>query len=231
MNNLIRNLRRGFYSILNQYVKPYDLKRYARIGNHSIVAGNTHVVPQNMEIDDYCVIQDRLNFISHKGKLYVKKYSVLSSGVTIVPASHQLTVGVPFYISTVGHINDKEGDVIVDEDCWIGTGAIILSNCHIGRGAVVAAGAVVSKDVPPYAVVAGVPARIIATKFKEDQIIEHERSLYPPMERMSKEAINELFLTIYKDKPSIGVSSLKNEEQSKFEDIISRMQIKLYKDE
>lgn len=102
MKALIRRLLGGFRTIYQQYVEPYDKKKYAKIGNHTIIAGNTHVVPRNMEIDDYCVIQDRLNFISFKGKLYVKKYSVISSGVTIVPASHQLTVGVPFYLSTVG---------------------------------------------------------------------------------------------------------------------------------
>ena len=230
MKALIRRLLGGFRTIYQQYVESYDKKKYAKIGNHTIIAGNTHVVPRNMEIDDYCVIQDRLNFISFKGKLYVKKYSVISSGVTIVPASHQLTVGVPFYLSTVGHINDKEGDVRIDEDCWIGTGAIILSNCHIGRGAVVAAGAVVTKNVPPYAVVAGVPARIIASKFNLDQVIEHERKLYSPTERMSRDAIDKLFLTIYSEKPSIGVSSLNDEDQLKFKDIISKMRIQLYKD-
>lgn len=146
-----------------------------------------------------------------------------------MPASHQLTVGVPFYVSTVGHINDKKGDVLIDEDFWIGTGAIILSNCHIGRGAVVAAGAVVTKDVPPYAVMAGVPARIIASKFSSEQIMNHERNLYPPAERIRREDVDELFLNIYKDRPSIGVSSMNDEELLNFEDFISKKQIKLYK--
>ena len=135
------------------------IKKYAKIGEHTIIASNTHVVPRNMVIDDYCVIQDRLNFISFKGKLYVKKYSVISSGVTIVPASHQLTVGVPFYLSTVGHINDKEGDVFIDEDCWIGTGAIVSNNVNICGGCMIGAGAVVIKDIDEPGTYVGVPAR------------------------------------------------------------------------
>ena len=67
MKSFLRNLLRGLRSILAQYVDPYNLKEYAKIGDHTIIAGNTHVVPGNMEIDDYCVIQDRLNFISFKG--------------------------------------------------------------------------------------------------------------------------------------------------------------------
>lgn len=230
MIHLAKRILRGFRLIIKQYVEPYNIKSYAKIGRHSVIAGNSHVVPCNMEIADYCVIQDRLNFISFNGKLYVGKYSVISSGVTIVPASHQLTVGVPFYASTVGHINDKEGNVFIEEDCWIGTGAIILNNCHIGRGAVVAAGAVVTKSVPPYAVVAGVPARIIASKFSVEQIVAHERYLYPSIERLSEKKINELFSSFFDDKPSIGVDSLNEDGKSKYKEFLSGKQINLYQE-
>jgi len=53
--------------------------------------------------------------------------------------------------------------IIVEDDCWIGAGAIILDGVRIGRGAVVAAGAVVARDVPPHTLVGGVPARILKT--------------------------------------------------------------------
>ncbi|MCD6461281.1 MAG: acyltransferase [Thermoplasmata archaeon] len=51
--------------------------------------------------------------------------------------------------------------VVIEDDVWIGGGAIILPGVRIGKGAVVGAGAVVTKDVPPFSVVAGVPARVI----------------------------------------------------------------------
>ena len=54
-----------------------------------------------------------------------------------------------------------KGDIIVNDDVWIGDSALILSGVEIGQGAVIAAGAVVTEDVPPYAVVGGVPARVI----------------------------------------------------------------------
>jgi acetyltransferase-like isoleucine patch superfamily enzyme len=54
--------------------------------------------------------------------------------------------------------------IIVEDDCWIGAGAIILDGVHIGHGSVIAAGSVVTQNVPAYAVMAGVPARLIKTR-------------------------------------------------------------------
>ena len=59
----------------------------------------------------------------------------------------------------------SKGDIVVDDDVWIGYGSIIMSGVHIGQGAVIAAGSVVTKDIPPYAIVGGVPAKIIKFRF------------------------------------------------------------------
>ncbi|CAH1667292.1 Chloramphenicol acetyltransferase [Chelatococcus asaccharovorans] len=62
------------------------------------------------------------------------------------------------------------GDVVIGHDVWIGSGALILPGVTIGSGAVIAARAVVSRDVPPYAVVGGVPARLIRKRFDDAAI-------------------------------------------------------------
>lgn len=63
----------------------------------------------------------------------------------------------------------SKGPIVIEDDVWIGEGAHILSGVTIGQGAVVAARAVVSKDVPPYTIVGGVPARVIKKRFTESQ--------------------------------------------------------------
>ena len=61
----------------------------------------------------------------------------------------------------MNHIKPITSSVILEEDCWIGTGAIILPGVTIGKMSIIGAGSVVTKDVPPYSVYAGVPARFI----------------------------------------------------------------------
>ena len=63
-----------------------------------------------------------------------------------------------------------KGPIIIEDDVWIGTNAIILSNVKVGKGAVVAAGSVVTKDVPPFAIIGGNPGRIIKYRFSEEVI-------------------------------------------------------------
>jgi acetyltransferase-like isoleucine patch superfamily enzyme len=63
----------------------------------------------------------------------------------------------------------------IEDDVWIGYGAIVMTGVRIHRGAVIAAGSIVISDVPAYAVVAGSPAKVVSYRFTEDQIREHER--------------------------------------------------------
>ena len=71
-----------------------------------------------------------------------------------------------------GNDATSKGDIVLEDDVWIGCNAVILSGVHIGQGAVVAAGAVVTKDIPAYAVVAGNPAHIIKYRFDKEYIDE-----------------------------------------------------------
>lgn len=80
----------------------------------------------------------------------------------------------PFKVQCLGYSNEciSDGDIIIGDDVWIGYRSTILSGVHIGQGAIVAAGAVVTKDVPPYAIVGGVPAKVIKYRFTDELISE-----------------------------------------------------------
>ena len=67
--------------------------------------------------------------------------------------------------------------IIIEDDVWIGHGSIILTPTRIGRGSIVAAGSLVTRNVPEYTIVGGVPARVIRRRFSQDKAKEHERLL------------------------------------------------------
>ena len=197
------------FNILNKIIRKithpqYKSNDFGALGKNCHISSDSILVPRNIFIGDHCIIQNKVNFISHKGKLIIKKYSVISSGCTIIPSTHLPSVGVPFYYQALEHIGDKDYNIIINEDCWIGANSILLPGCQIGRGAIVGAGAVVTKDVPPYSVVAGCPAIVIASKFSKEEIIEHEKALYQQSEeRLSKNEIDLLFTKHFQNKPSL----------------------------
>lgn len=195
---------------------------FAQIGPHCQVGTNSTLVPQNIYMEDWSRIQNGCNMISWKGKLIVKKFAAISSNCTIVPGAHVPTVGLPQFLS-ISHINDIDDQIVVYEDVRIDTGVIILSHTqYIGRGAIVGAGAIVTKPIPPYAVVVGGPAKIIAARFTIDQILEHEKILYPKEERMSREELENLFSEYYVGKKTLGTSNMSDEDK----EILSLYKIK-----
>lgn len=129
----------------------------------------------------------------------------MSCGCIVVTGNHVPTVGICQRILDRYHINDNESDVVIDEDCWIAARVTILAGTHLQRGTVVGANSLLNKEYPPYAVLVGTPARIVASKFSIDQIIEHEKKLYPENERFSLAELKVIFNQYYKDKKHIGV--------------------------
>ena len=107
-----------------------------------------------LRIGDYCSIADNVYF------LLGNEHSL--NTISTYPLKVK-RFGEPFEAKS-------KGDIIIKDDVWIGLNAVICSHVTIGQGAVVAAGAVVTKDVPPYAVVGGVPAKVIKYRFTQPVI-------------------------------------------------------------
>jgi chloramphenicol O-acetyltransferase type B len=105
----------------------------------------------------------------------IGSFCSIADGVQIHGESHHVidrASSFPLRFSLLGEAEPgkSKGSVTIGNDVWIGSRAIILSNLTVGDGAIVGAGAVVTKDVPPYAIVAGNPARLIRYRFGADTI-------------------------------------------------------------
>ena len=105
-------------------------------------------------------------------KLRIGSYCSIAPNVQfLLGGEHQINSisTYPFKVYEFGYSREagSKGDIVVKDDVWIGTNAIICSGVTIGQGVIVAAGAVVTKDVEPYAIVGGNPAKVIKYRFDE----------------------------------------------------------------
>ena len=147
-------------------------------------------------------------------KLKIGRFCSIASGVKFIVSSehdyHTLST-YPFRVMLLKTENfeaKSKGDIIIKDDVWIGTNAIILSGVTIGQGAIIAAGAVVTKDVPPYAIAGGNPAQIIKYRF-EPEIIEKLKKF--DYSKLTEEKIQKLGLKLYKEITKENVDNLLNE--------------------
>lgn len=112
---------------------------------------------------------------------------------TIVTGDHRIDViGKPIFLS-YDKLPENDSPVIIEDDVWIGAHVTILKGVTIGRGSVIAAGGIVNKSTPPYSISGGVPARVIKFRFTVEEILEHERILYPEHERYPREQLEKIF--------------------------------------
>lgn len=109
-------------------------------------------------------------------KLIIKKHVITGPNLTVITGDHKYIAGR--WIDEV-KANEKEDfydqDVTIEEDVWIGANVTILKGVTVGRSSIIAAGALVIKDVPPYSIVAGVPAKVIKMKWEIENKEIHEK--------------------------------------------------------
>ena len=158
--------------------------------------------------------------ISNEGneKLVIGNYCSIGEDVKFILASEHPYKGLSTYPFKVYFFNfeyeaKSKGDITIKDDVWIGSNAIILSGITIGQGAVVAAGSVVTKDVPPYVIVGGNPAKVIKYRFEPEVI---EKLLSFNFKKLDDDVIKELKGKLYQEITKDNVDEILSEIKSKF---------------
>lgn len=177
-------------------------KIYPREGDTQTVYLNAVVADPSIEVGDYTIYNDFVNDprqfernnvlyhypVNHE-RLRIGKFCSIACGAKFLfnCANHSLrslsTYTFPLFYdeweldkADVASAWDNKGDIVIGNDVWIGFEAVIMAGVHIGNGAIIGARAVVTKDVAPYTIVGGVPARAIRKRF-DDATISRLESL------------------------------------------------------
>jgi len=171
--NLVVTIKKGLNLVRN--ILLFKIRyRWVSYGRHVHCQASTRFWSphKNIRLGDYVGIGDHCQFLADTE---IGNDVLIADYVAFLNSDdHRYDViGKTIWDSGRG---DQHG-IVVEDDVWIGHGAIILTPARIGRGAIVAAGAVVVKDVASYSIVAGVPARLIKMRFTPEQIARHERIL------------------------------------------------------
>lgn len=169
----------GLKSVLRKVKEAYVLGEVNRKWRYNNAHNDTRLIS---DID-----QDRVHVglhtygdlniytFSSKQDLFIGNFCSIADDVVFLLAGNHTSDTISTFPFKKRILNNEaeslsKGNIIVEDDVWIGKRAIILSGVHIGQGSIIAAGAVVTKDIPPYSIVAGVPAKVIKKRFSNDVI-------------------------------------------------------------
>ena len=218
---LLKNIKFYFYKLKENYRRKQFIKKLAinkkviihpsSTGFKNINFGGKNGIPENCQfLGDkisigYCTTLGRNNLLS--GNITIGKYCQIGADVALHASDHPIS-----YMTTYINKNLFNGDlkkfkiehkILIGNDVWIGHNVIIVGNVTIGNGAILAAGAVITKDVPPYAIVAGLPAKVIKYRFSEQVRNEIDQLKWWDKSEKELQDIQHLFQKDFKDLNSI----------------------------
>ena len=182
------NLCRAFYQCCNYVSKawerliasPFRCGLVGRHGKHVRIGKRTHAEGwANIELGNNVSIGRDTLFLTTRAKVRIGDHVMSGSGVTIITGNHRIDIPGRYLdaVTDRDKLPENDQDVVLEGDNWIGVNVTILKGVTIGKGAIVAAGALVVKNVEPYTIVGGVPARKLKDRFTKEQLEEHLRLL------------------------------------------------------
>jgi maltose O-acetyltransferase len=145
-----------------------------------------------ISVGDDVVLGRNAFLIAAKSEIVIGNKVVFGPEVVLYGGGHNIAAVGRYMLDVEEKLPTDDRGIVIEDDVWVGARAIILRGVTIGRGAVVGAGSLVTKSVPPYAIVGGNPAKIIKYRWEVDTIIEHEKMLYEPGSRISRERLDSI---------------------------------------
>ena len=166
MYKIMRKIKSAFHRF---FWMPIIKGAFAKCGKNVSVPRNCYFSGiQNMYVGNNVSFGMNLMVLSTRAKIYIGNDVMFGPGVTIVTGDHRIDLPNRTMISVRDNekLPENDQDVIIENDVWIGANVTILKGVTIHTGSVISAGAVVAKDVEPFSIVGGVPAKLIKKRFE-----------------------------------------------------------------
>ena len=168
------------------FVEPIVKKSFGECGKNVRIGGRCSFSGiENMHVGNNVLISSNSKILTTRAKVIIGDYVMLGQNLTIVTGDHRTDILGKYMmeIKDSEKLPENDADVVIEGDVWAGTNVTILKGVTIGRGSIIASGAVVTKSVPPYSIVGGVPAKVIKQRFDEETIQQHEQLLAKKKEK------------------------------------------------
>lgn len=167
-------------------VSPIKCNLCESCGKKVYICRGSKMSWENVSIGNDVFINENATFLSTRAKVIIGDHVIFGPNVTLITGNHKTNI-VGRYMSTISDAEkdqEDDKDIILEGDNWIGANVTILKGVHVGEGAIIASGAVVTRDIIPYSVVGGVPAKIIKMRFPEEDLMAHKKYLTEKNNRM-----------------------------------------------
>lgn len=190
--------------LVKHVLQVTNIPYYPHVSDTSSIASNVKIYcPNNLYMEENTNINEGAVIMNTRAKFIMKKWSGAAFGLTVVCGNHMSISGLSHKQVTnkekdrLDKNHDFDKDVIVDEDVWIASNVTLLSGVHLGRCCIVGSGSVVRGSIPPYAIIAGNPAKVIGFRFNPQEALAHEESLFPLEQRMALEELKSNYNKYY----------------------------------
>ena len=156
---------------------PFVKKALKSCGKKVYIGERFRVNAKRVSIGDYSSIGTDAYILCTHADVTIGHHVLIAQGLRIITGRHRYNI-VGRYIRDITEDEKESIDdlpIIIEDDVWIASNVTILRGLTIGRGAIVGSGSVVTKDVEPYSIVAGNPAKKIKERFSKEEIKEHNK--------------------------------------------------------
>tara|TARA_B110000046_G_scaffold34755_1_gene37728 strand:+ start:10639 stop:11202 length:564 start_codon:yes stop_codon:yes gene_type:complete len=137
----------------------------------------SNILYKNISIGDDVYLGPGATLSASDSRIEIGNKVMFGPNVTIMSGDHNITQIGEYMYDVVHKLPENDQPVFIEDDVWVGTGAVILKGVTIGKGSIIAAGSLVNKDVEKYTIVAGIPAKFIKYRFEDDDLETDRREM------------------------------------------------------